>query len=566
MDLGTPIATNQALVDRLAELVALQKVNNAVNSTLDLSEVLAQTVEVVSNVTRVDVCSIFLYEEPRDELVLRATRGLNQALIGKVTLRIGEGITGTAAREGRPVAVRDAWSDARFKYAPGLAEEPFHSTVCVPIVLYTVQKLIGVLSLQTQEYRDFSVEEIRFLETVAGQIAIAIHNARHYGETDEKLREKVNQLTTLQRVSALIASTLDLQQVLNQIASLAVDLVAADMSAIYRLDEVTGNLTIVASHGLDEGYARGVVIKPGEGALGTAVATGQPVAVSDALGDSRFATLGERATRAGYRSICCVPLVAKQRAIGGISVYFKVQRQVNEDQIGILAAFANQAAIAIENARLYEEARRGLVTKSALLLEMHHRVKNNLQTVAALLSLQQRRAKSPGVGQLLGESIARIQSIAAVHDLLSAEQVGQVTVGGLVKPIIEIATVNLVPPGKKIAFVIEGQSIVLGSREANVLALLLNELMANAIRHGFAERAQGVITISAQEQGNETTLRVHDNGVGLPPTFDLEREAGLGLQIVQTLIRNDLRGQFVLRQAEGTTAEIKFSISLIPLT
>ena len=557
--------TDQALVARVSELAALQKVNSAVNSTLDLSEVLAQTVDVVSNVTRADVCSIFLYEESRDELVLSATRGLNDAAIGKVTLRVGEGITGAAAREGRPIAVRDAWSDTRFKYAPGLEEEPYHSMVCIPIVLFTVQKLIGVLSLHTREYRDFGPEDIRFLETVAGQIAIAIHNARHYGQTDEKLRQKVNQLTTLQRVSSMIASTLDLQQVLNQIAAVVVDLVGADMSAIFELDEASGDLTIVASHGLSEDYARSLVIKPGEGPLGTAVAGGQPVAVSDALGDDRFSTLGERASRGGYRSICCVPLIAKQRAIGGISAYYRAQQQFGDEQIRLLSAFADQAAIAVENARLYEQARRALVTKSALLLEMHHRVKNNLQTVAALLSLQQRRAKSPTVAQPLGESIARIQSIAAVHDLLSSEQVGQVTVGGLLKPIIEIATINLVPPGKRIEFMVAGQGVTLGSKEANVLALLLNELMANAIRHGMAGRDRGRITISATDDGVYTRISVCDDGAGLPSGFDLDSDAGLGLQIVQTLVRNDLRGRFDLRNERGTTAEITFSAPTIPL-
>jgi two-component sensor histidine kinase len=258
-------------------------------------------------------------------------------------------------------------------------------------------------------------------------------------------------------------------------------------------------------------------------------------------------------------------LIAKQRAIGGISAYYREQQLFTEDQIRMLSAFADQAAIAIENARLYEQARRGLVTKSALLLEMHHRVKNNLQTVAALLSLQQRRAKSPAVAQPLGESIARIQSIAVVHDLLSSEQVGQVTVGGLLKPIIEVATVNLVPPGKRIDFVVEGQSTILGSKEANVLALLLNELMANAIRHGFAERERGTITIVATDDGSQLRVTMRDDGAGLPSDFDLERDAGLGLQIVQTLARNDLRGRFDLRDDHGTVAEIAFSNTTIPL-
>ena len=557
----TPQANHvdRALLAQVAQLAALQKVNSAANSSLDLDSVLDLTVEAVAEVTEVDVCSIFLYEEESGELVLYATKGLNPAAVRRARFKVGVGIAGSAALEGRPIAVRDAWADPRFSRIPDLDEESLKSMLAVPIVLFTLNRLIGVLSLHTSSYRDFNSEEIRFVETVAGQIAIAIENARMYERVDEKLRQKVQELSTLQRISALVASTLDLPQVLNLIASHVTDLTNADMSAIFQLDETSQELVIVAARGLSEEYVRSTRMKLGQGALGKAVAAGAPVVTSNVLNDPEFARMSPLAEQGGYRSLCCVPLISKEKTIGGISVYRREEREFTLDQVQLLRAFASQAAIAIENARLYEEAKRGLAIKSALLQEMHHRVKNNLQTVAALLSLQLRRAQSPSAAQPLGESIARIKSITAVHDLLAADQAEAIRIGDLTKQIVENANINLVPQGTHISFQLAGSEVELTSKEATIIALLINELVSNAIIHGFSGRECGSIFIGASTGDGEITIQVKDDGRGLPESFDLATHCGLGLQIVQNLIVNDLRGHFTIANVDGATvATISF--------
>src|SRR5438045_7754520 len=106
----------------------------------------------------------------------------------------------------------------------------------------------------------------------------------------------------------------------------------------------------------------------------------------------------------------------------------------------LVITFANESAIAIENARLYEETRRGLEMKSVLLRELHHRVKNNLATVAGILSLQRRRTKSPEVRYTLAESVNRVQGLAATHDLLSHEDVSEARGKQVARNIVEVAT------------------------------------------------------------------------------------------------------------------------------
>lgn len=550
---------DDAVRTRLAELDALQRVATATSSSLDLDATLQLAVDSVTSVTHADICSIYLYDETTGDLVLSATDGFPRELIGQVRLDVGEGITGWAAQEGRVIALRDAWADPRFKRFPWLDEQPYRSMASAPIFLHNQRRLIGVLNIQTREYRDYSPDSIRFLETVARQVGLAIENARLYAQTDERLRRKVHELTTLIRVSSAITSTLDVQEVLDLIAGQTVVLSGMDMAAIYELDEARNLLTITASHGLSPEFVESARVPVGEVTAGRTVQTGRPVRVPDVLTGSYSALWLARAQEEGYRSVVGVPLVSQKRVIGALLAYGRAPREIPDDIVDLLLAFATEAALAIENARLYQETRRALATKSALLQEMHHRVKNNLQTVAALLSLQARRVVSADAAQPLRDSVARVESIAAVHDLLSQESIGSTTLEALARQIIEVASVNLIDPGQRIAFSVEGGDVRFASKEATVLALLLNELVANAITHGFEGRTRGRITIAAEGHNGAVIIQVRDDGAGPPPGFAVDRNAGLGLQICQTLVSTDLRGVFTLEAAPegGSLATIK---------
>ena len=158
-------------------------------------------------------------------------------------------------------------------------------------------------------------------------------------------------------------------------------------------------------------------------------------------------------------------------------------REVFTDTRAALDAFAHEAAIALENSRLYDAALRGLKTKSTMLQEMNHRVRNNLQTVAGLLSMQLRRMTPEGeAATAVRESISRIQSMAAVHDLMvsGGSDVQSITIYEVARKVIEAAVSTLVRPGFKLDLRIdpvEADSIRVGSHEATLLALLFNELL-----------------------------------------------------------------------------------------
>jgi two-component system, sensor histidine kinase PdtaS len=534
----------------LARVQALRRINAAANSTLDLSETLQTTVRAVAEVLRADLCSIFVYDETTRELQLRATNGPRPRGGAHFALRMGEGYTGWVADHGHPLSVRDASTDPQFVFETGAYTTPYRGLVSMPIIFFTVEKLVGVLSVQTIEPREFVPEEISFLEVVAGQLAMNIENGRLYEQTDETLRRKVHELSTLHRVSALVASTLELKDVLQTIVTQAVQLSGADKSIIFDLDRGTQRLRPLASHGFEQEGLPQWGLMVGQCCAGRAVQSEEPSLCLDCIVTDKGCFFRDAPAAVGdLHSVLCVPLVSTHGSQGALCVYSAQRYLLSPQQLQLVVTFANVAAIAMENARLFEQTREGLKTKGVLLREMHHRVKNNLQQVASILSMQRRRAKSPQVERILADSVGRIQGIAATHDLLSREQLGLASVDEIARKIVGIVQGNLVPPALRLEMRVEPCPAHVPSEQATTLAIVLNELIANAIEHGFADRTRGRIVISCERADGTIVVRVADDGGGLSPDFELEHSDGLGLQLVSSLVRSDLHGTFTLRQA-----------------
>jgi two-component sensor histidine kinase len=224
----------------------------------------------------------------------------------------------------------------------------------------------------------------------------------------------------------------------------------------------------------------------------------------------------------------------------------------------MLDDFASVAALAIENAQLHQATRQNLEAKSVLLAELHHRVKNNLQTVASLLSLALRHSKSDEASNTLRESYNRVRSIAAAHDLLSRQAIGVTTIEAVARKVIELLEPTLHGRGA-IRFTAEGEAIELETREATTLAILLNELLTNAVRHGLRGRDQGAVRVLFGRQGSQVWVTVTDDGNGLPPDFSLGKNKGLGLSIVRTLVEADLHGQVDWGGEQGASFTLLFT-------
>jgi len=199
-----------------------------------------------------------------------------------------------------------------------------------------------------------------------------------------------------------------------------------------------------------------------------------------------------------------------------------------------------------------------LISKDATIREVHHRVKNNLQTVAALLRLQARRTDVPEAQLALQESVRRVTSIALVHETLSQVLDERVAFDSIADDVTSM-TVELATTGSRPAVTRVGSFGVLPAQVATPLALVISELLQNVCEHAFGG-AGGTVTITADRNRRGLEVVVADDGAGLPPDFGMESSKRLGLQIVRTLVVSDMQGTFAIRPRPGGGTEAVVAI------
>jgi two-component sensor histidine kinase len=204
--------------------------------------------------------------------------------------------------------------------------------------------------------------------------------------------------------------------------------------------------------------------------------------------------------------------------------------------------------------------------KNAMIQEVHHRVKNNLQTIAGLLRMQSRRVKSEEARLVLEETLNRVLSVAVIHEFLSSENANIINIKDVSQRIITQFQHGVLNPDKEIRLELTGEPIYLPARQATACSLIINELLQNAVEHGFEDQATGVVRVNLEDSGDEVIINVEDNGTGLPENFQLEQADSLGLHILKILVEGDLQGQIQLsnslKNGGGLSVTITFPKSI----
>lgn len=203
-----------------------------------------------------------------------------------------------------------------------------------------------------------------------------------------------------------------------------------------------------------------------------------------------------------------------------------------------------------------------LLTKDATIREIHHRVKNNLQTISSLLRLQARRLKSEEAISAIAESVRRIRTIALVHETLSHEAGEDISFVEIVRPLLRLVEEGLQSTDRPVKFNVQGDGGRLPATIATPLSVVILELLQNAVDHGFPEGSAGgsvLVTLSHDDKSLE--IRVTDNGRGLRSDFDIKAATGLGLSIVRTLVTTELAGTIQMRPAlvDDSVGELKIA-------
>jgi two-component system, sensor histidine kinase PdtaS len=452
----------------------------AVNSTLDLEEVLALVATKVTEALHADACFVYLFDERVDQLVLRATHGTRvEEMTQRPRMRSGEGITGSAAQERAPVMIAaKANLDPRFKNFPNLPEDEYESILAVPI-LARGERLEGALNVRTRAPRNFVDEEIDLLLAIAAQVAQSIEHAKLY----EEAQRRVHELEALARISEAVSESLYLEESLEAIVKATMDALSATGAALV-------------------------------------------------LEDGAIAWPEGRADAHAIRQ----PLRWRGRQIGEL-VADRASPFTSADR-ELLASIAQQAAVALEHGRA--------VMRGVLAQEIHHRVKNNLQTVASLLRLQARDAENVDPRKALEDSVNRILAIAAVHEVLTEQRDEDVDLAELLDR-LRAMLVQGVGAGREVRA--EFEQVMLAGNRATALALVFSELLGNALEHGGTH-----VQVLLRGDDGEAVLEIADDGPGIPA----EPPKGTGLSIVRALVRDELGGTLDLDGGDGTRARVRF--------
>ncbi len=323
-------------------LSTLFELGREVTSVLDLDELLAKIPQLIARLTRFSAFSVYLLDDTRQELRIAYAVGYPESVLPNLRLRVGQGVVGSAVEEGRPILVNDIRHEPRYM---GPLRNML-SQLAVP--MRRKGKVIGALNLLSEAEGAFSHQDLALLRQFAAHVAVAIENARLF----ESERHYVDTLETLAEIGREMSSILDLDALLTRIAGLTKRLVDYRTFGILLLNESTGELEMKLAVSYGKG-AESKHVKLGEGLVGWAAQHKEPVLVSDVSQDSRYIDFVDDA-----RSELVIPMMIKDRCIGVFDLESPELGAFTKEHTELLTLLASQAAVAIDNARLYEELRR----------------------------------------------------------------------------------------------------------------------------------------------------------------------------------------------------------------
>ncbi len=338
-----PIETTPHL-DLPAEVLGtLAEIGEQINASLDLDEVLSKTAALVRKIIDYEIFSVLLLDERTQQLFHRFAIGYSLDAAKTWQIPLGQGITGFAAATRKPVRVGDVRGDSRYINLI----ESVRSELAVPLVYEG--RSIGVLDIQSSQPDYFTHEQQNILALLAGRLAIAIENARLF----ERVRSQADTLRVLNEIGREASSILDVEELLRRAAELVKRVIDYQILSILLYDEATN----MFRHRLDIKYGQSVQGKlrviAGEGIIGAAATSGQPVRVADVSTDSRYLMVNPET-----RSELAIPMIHKGRVVGVLDLESPQPNYFTEDHVQTLSILSGALAVSLENARLYGEVAR----------------------------------------------------------------------------------------------------------------------------------------------------------------------------------------------------------------
>jgi PAS domain S-box-containing protein len=560
--------------ERTRELAAINAVSAVVSRSLDLQGVAGDALDKILEVMEMDLGVAYRLagdlDEPPERLALStlAYRGISAELARSVELLpLRHSFVERAAAAGRPVV----WLVADYPEGPrkqALEREGVHVGVSVPLL--AKGQLVGAIVLGARGARSFAPEELSLLAAVGQQVGMAVENAHLYETEQERYVEVERRRQVaegLREILTVLNSTRSLDEMLAYVVAQASQLLNSDAALFCRLDQQSGMLAVQASHGLDAETAAGLAFRVGTGStVGQAVLARQPVATSDLAAPVAQAGVpaewGESLERftARYRAALAVPLVLKDEVYGAIVLYYQSTREFSDEDVNLAVTVADQAALAVENARLQEQAGQtaAMAERSRLARELHDSVTQSLYSVT-----------------MYAEAAARVlaagQETTAVEYLRDARDTAQealremrLLIYQLRPPVLEkgglVAALQARLDGVERRGGIQATLEVRGeerlpSAVQTELYHVAQEALNNALKHARAQHVQVVLQFDETGVG----LQVQDDGAGFDPATARER-GGMGIPGMEERMHK-LGGSLQIESVRGQGTKVSARVS-----
>jgi len=330
-------------------LELLHRISSIVSSDLDIQSILQQVVTLTVNVTHADATLVYLIDHATNEMVLRASQLPHDEEIGRVRMKVGEGITGWVASHKSVIALaRNASSDTRFKAFGSLQEDTYQAFLSVPMI--NGGEIVGVINVHHKEAHEHSSDEVALVTFIGEQMRGVIARAR----LAERSQSAVRRMGTLAAVAQAISGGRYIERILQAISEMLAETLDSAVCSILLVDAVTKELTVSAACCSAPDYLSRTPILVEGSLMEHVIRHGNPAIIRNIQNDKRY-RYPELARKSGLSSLLAAPLISQGRVIGSINIYTSDERVFSDVEVGFVKVVAGQAAIAIQNARLMAE-------------------------------------------------------------------------------------------------------------------------------------------------------------------------------------------------------------------
>ncbi len=531
----------------------------AISQAQTLEQILRSVVDFAPATLGMDLCCIALSTQHPNELYIAAgNQPTQQCLVGRRFLAESPLACGQCMQTRQPLIVEDVSlrSDVFSVWRDSLGAG---SMVYLPL-LRGEQPPLGLLILARYRPGPFDSKTLSLSRILATRAAAAIENTRLLNQARialEGQKHLLAQREMLYSLNTAIYQSATLEEALDRVAQMAPSVMGVDFCGLILMSENPPQASLVAATGRYSQTLTGQHLDLQHDQSLHSFTTCLPVVIPNTRNHSSLHPFWQEFPE--IRSIAFLPLFRSDQQPLGLMVLARYHAgEFPREHLNLAADFASRLGSAIDVARLHQQTRRDAETKTMLLRELNHRVKNNLAGITALLSINQPEM-SPDARLWLDRAINRIDTMAQAHELFSSGA-DKVRLADLVRQVLP--TLSVIKPGDvRIQTQLDAVNISLHTDRAVSLAMVLHELCYNAILHGLGE--SGTVIIRAQMiPGSSVKIDVIDGGGGAASKHATS-STGIGLKLVAGLVGRELRGRFALNPgpAGGTVATIEFPLS-----